>query len=80
MRIPQVEIIFTCTACRGRASIKRRWGAHHSLPRGWSSRDTVPTYALCRRTDHIFACSPACEEKLNDQYPPPPRPKWFPYA
>lgn len=76
----KVRITFWCTACSAQASVTVRWGDHHCLPKGWRSRDVVPTYMLARRTDHIFACSPACQRVLNDKFPPPKRPKWFRYA
>lgn len=80
-KLPPVEITFTCTACRCRETVKVPWGAHHCLPRGWRSRDIVPTYALARRTDHVFACQQAeCRRALDKLYPPPARPKWFTYA
>lgn len=78
--IPSVEITFTCSSCGDRVSVCVAWGDHHTLPKGWGSRDVVPTYVLARRTDHVFACSRPCKRKLDSLYPPPRRPKWFRYA
>lgn len=75
-----VDITFHCTACGAIATVSVRWGDHHTLPKGWRSRDVIPTYSLCRRTDHIFACSAKCRRLLNETFPPPARPKWFVYA
>jgi hypothetical protein len=75
-----VSIEFTCTSCKAKASVRVLWGDHHTLPKGWVSRDIIPTYALCRRTDHVFACSKPCRRELDKKFPPPKRPRWFRYA
>lgn len=75
-----VDITFHCTACGNTATVSVRWGDHHTLPKGWRSRDVVPTYTLCRRTDHVFACSVPCRRVLDTRYPPPRTPRWFRYA
>ena len=78
--IASVRIEFTCTACGALGSVAVPWGGHHTLPKGWRSRDVVPTFVLSRRTDHVFACSKECRLKLDELYPPPKKPKWFLYA
>ena len=75
-----VTITFCCTACGATASIHVPWGLHHALPKGWRSRDAIPTLQLARRTDHIFACSLRCARKLDPIYAAPKEPKWFRYA
>jgi hypothetical protein len=75
-----VDITFHCTHCGQKGTVTVAWGDHHCLPKGWCSRDAVPTYALARRTDHIFACSAKCARALNKKHPPPARPKWFKFA
>lgn len=75
--IPKVKIIFTCTACAARTYVNVPWGDHHCLPSGWLSRDVVASHNVARRTDHIFACSPACCDTLDERYPPALKPKWF---
>jgi hypothetical protein len=79
-KLTPVGITFTCTHCASQASVHVLWGDHHTLPKGWTSRDVIPTYALCRRTDHVFACSRECRKKLDAIFPPPRKPKWFKYA
>ena len=78
--LSRVRLTFTCTACKRQASVEVPWGMHHCLPPKWRARDAVPTYALARRTDHIFACSARCQRSLNERFPPPKRPRWFKYA
>lgn len=79
-RFAPVDITFTCTACSCRATVSIPWSRHHTLPKGWRSRDVVPTYELPRRTEHIFSCSKACQLELDKLYPPPKKPKWFRYS
>ena len=78
--VTKVRITFTCTECEATGTISVPWGDHHALPKGWRSRDAVPTFKLSRRTHHIFACSSACARALNVKFAAPKTPKWFRYA
>lgn len=74
-----VRLIFRCTSCRKEEAIEVPWQDHHTLPDGWSARDIEATPQLPRRTSHIFACCLPCAMKLDEMFPPPQKPKWFPF-
>lgn len=79
-KIGLVKLTFYCTHCGTSAAIKVRWSRHHTIPKGWRSRDAVPSPQLPRRTDHIFACSNECITALDKRFPVPDKIRWFKFS